>query len=66
LEQNVFNNTTFEFCKEAFEKEACVAKKHLKKWGSEDKRLWRSSEADVIRSTLIRSCPPEADVIRGS
>ena len=55
-------------------KEACIARKHLKKSGSEDKRLWRS-EADVIKSTLIRSCSSEADhrscsseanVIRGS
>jgi len=25
-----------------------------------------SSDADVIRSTLLRSCSPEVDVIRGS
>jgi len=35
--------------------EACVARKHLKKRGSEDKRFLRS-KADVIRSTLIRRC----------
>jgi len=33
--------------------------------GSADMSFWRSSEADVIRSTLVRSCSPEADVIRG-
>jgi hypothetical protein len=43
-----------------------VARKHLKTRGSEDKRFRRSPEADVIRSTLIRSCLPETDVIRGS
>ncbi len=33
---------------------------------SEEKRFYISSKADVIRSTLIRSCSPKADVIRGS
>jgi len=46
-----------------YKKEVCVARKHMKKWGYEDKRFWRSLEADVIISTLIRSCLPEADVI---
>ena len=36
---------------ESTKSEACVARKHLKKIGSEDKRFWSSSEADVIRST---------------
>jgi len=40
--------------------------KRLKKKDSEDKRFWRSSEADVIRSTLLSSSSTEADVIRGS
>jgi len=39
--------------------------RHLKKRGFKDKSFWRS-EAEVIRSILIRSCSPEADVIRGS
>ena len=46
--------------------EAWVARKHMKKRGFEDKRFWRSPEANVIRSTLIKSCSLEADVIRGS
>jgi len=32
----------------------------------EEKRFYRSSEADVIRSTLIRSCSLETDIIKGS
>jgi len=31
--------------------EASVARKHMKKRGYEDKRFWRSSEANIIRST---------------
>jgi len=35
-------------------KEACIARKHLKRRGSEEKRFW-IPEADVFRSILIRS-----------
>jgi len=34
-----------------YKMEACVARKRLKKKGSEDKRFWTSSETDIIKST---------------
>jgi len=46
-----------------YKTEACVARKH----SDQSKVLkTRGSEADVIRSTLIRSWTSEVEVIRGS
>ena len=49
-----------------YKKEAWVARKRLKKRGSENKRFWRSSEVDIIRSTLHISSSPEAGGLEAS
>jgi len=40
---------------ESTKKEACVARKCLKKRSSEEKRFWRSSEAVSSEADVIRS-----------
>jgi len=47
-----------------YKKEACVARKHLKKRGSEEKRFRRSSEASSSEALSSEAVSPEADVIR--